>query len=270
MPRSKRNKVVSLTKTEKKGRDSKDKLFEKIREAADTYKHVYIFSRHNERNAVLKTLRHGPLKETSKFFMGSNKVMAKALGTDRETEYKEGLGSLAGGLKGNVGLLFSNEELETIERHFTEAQVADFARMGLRATRTVTIPEGPLQRRIEPVNLSELDPSEGPHYLPTSSDELMPFPNNMETQLRSLGVPTLLKGGVILLMREYQVCKQGEILSANQAQVLKHLNLKMAVFKLRVLGRWTDGVFERLVSEEEQEAEGEGSAGEELMEEDDE
>jgi mRNA turnover protein 4 len=58
------------------------------------------------------------LKDTSKFFMGSNKVMAKALGgPDREHEYKENMRHIGGELKGNVGLLFSNEELDVIQKY---------------------------------------------------------------------------------------------------------------------------------------------------------
>jgi hypothetical protein len=40
MPKSKRSKVVSLTKTEKKTREWKESLFSKIREAIDAYDFV--------------------------------------------------------------------------------------------------------------------------------------------------------------------------------------------------------------------------------------
>ena len=42
MPKSKRSKVVSLTKTDKKTREWKEGLFGKIRESIDSYDYVHI------------------------------------------------------------------------------------------------------------------------------------------------------------------------------------------------------------------------------------
>jgi mRNA turnover protein 4 len=44
MPKSKRSKLVSLTKTEKKTKEWKENLFSRIREAIDTYDYVLSFS----------------------------------------------------------------------------------------------------------------------------------------------------------------------------------------------------------------------------------
>jgi mRNA turnover protein 4 len=45
------------------------------------------------RNTYLKEIRH-EFKD-SRFFFGKNRVMAKALGTTPEEEYKEGLSAIA-------------------------------------------------------------------------------------------------------------------------------------------------------------------------------
>jgi mRNA turnover protein 4 len=57
MPRSKRNKVVSLTKTRGKGRAGKTKLVEELRNAIDEYKHIYVFSFENLRASMFKDIR---------------------------------------------------------------------------------------------------------------------------------------------------------------------------------------------------------------------
>jgi mRNA turnover protein 4 len=45
------------------------------------------------RNTYLKEIRHD--FKDSRFFYGKNRVMAKALGTTPEEEYKEGLSAIA-------------------------------------------------------------------------------------------------------------------------------------------------------------------------------
>lgn len=58
MPRSKRNKLVSLTATAKKpGRENNERLFAQIQECVDTYPHIFVFSVDNMRNTHLKTVR---------------------------------------------------------------------------------------------------------------------------------------------------------------------------------------------------------------------
>lgn len=58
MPKSKRNKVISLTKTGKKpGRENNERLFNKIRESIDQYQTCLVFSIENMRNTHLKEVR---------------------------------------------------------------------------------------------------------------------------------------------------------------------------------------------------------------------
>ncbi|KAI8835129.1 hypothetical protein BC829DRAFT_63891 [Chytridium lagenaria] len=136
-----------------------------------------------------------PCKDTSKFFFGSNRVMAKALGETHEEEHKPGMMHVAKALVGEVGLLFSSLGLEEVKKEVAKHRTADFARGGGRAVRTVTLPEGPVRRVGEVLDEGDLD-GETEDYVTLVGGEsvLQPFPNNMETQLRDLGMPTLLKG----------------------------------------------------------------------------
>jgi mRNA turnover protein 4 len=56
MPKSKRNKVVSLTKTKKKGREAKEELVDRIKEAVDKYKNCFIVSYENMRTGPFKSI----------------------------------------------------------------------------------------------------------------------------------------------------------------------------------------------------------------------
>jgi mRNA turnover protein 4 len=57
MPKSKRAKVVHLTKVDKKGKELTLKLFSNVQECLDTYQHCFVFSVENMRNTFLKQVR---------------------------------------------------------------------------------------------------------------------------------------------------------------------------------------------------------------------
>jgi mRNA turnover protein 4 len=57
MPKSKRAKVVHLTKTDKKGKELSQKLFANVQEAADSFEHMFVFAVENMRNSYLKQVR---------------------------------------------------------------------------------------------------------------------------------------------------------------------------------------------------------------------
>jgi mRNA turnover protein 4 len=57
MPKSKRAKVVHLTKVEKKGKELTLKLFSNVQECLDAYQHCFVFSVENMRNTFLKQVR---------------------------------------------------------------------------------------------------------------------------------------------------------------------------------------------------------------------
>lgn len=76
----------------------------------------------------------------------------------------------------------------------------------------------------------------------------------MEPQLRKLGLSTTLVRGVPSLTAPHVVCRQGDILTAEQAQLLKLVGDMMATFKVRLRARWSedDGVEEFDVPEGEE------------------
>jgi len=66
----------------------------------------------------------------------------------------------------------------------------------------------------------------------------------MEPQLRKLGLSTTLVRGVPSLSTSHVVCRQGDVLTAEQAQLLKLVGEMTATFKVRLRARWSedDGV----------------------------
>lgn len=222
MPRSKRNKVVTLSKTIKKpGRENNEKLFTQIRECVDTYEHIFVFSVDNMRNTYLKDVRNE--LGDSRLFFGKTKVMAKALGLTREDEYREGLSTLSQHLSGNVGLLFTSRSPSDIKEFFDNFVRTDFARAGLKATYDFVVPAGTVYSR--------------GGEIPVEDD--VPLPHSLETTVRGLGMPTRLVLGKVTLDQEYVVCKEGQTLNSNQTRLLKTFGSAMAEFAIKPAAYWT-------------------------------
>ncbi|WCJ18243.1 hypothetical protein M5689_000613 [Euphorbia peplus] len=215
MPKSKRNKAVSLTKTKKKGREHKETIVNSIREAAEAYNSIYVFSFQNMRNLKFKEFRD-KLKSTSRFFLGSNKVMQVSLGRSVADEVRPGLYQVSKLLRGDAGLFMTNLSKEEVERLFNEFEECDFARTGTIASEKVELKEGPLEQ----------------------------FTHEMEPLLRKQGMPVRLNKGVVELVSDFVVCEEGKHLSPESARILRLLGMKMATFRLQLICRWSPEDFE--------------------------
>ena len=57
MPKSKRAKVVHLSKVDKKGKEGTLKLYANVQECVEQYQYIFVFSVENMRNTYLKQVR---------------------------------------------------------------------------------------------------------------------------------------------------------------------------------------------------------------------
>jgi mRNA turnover protein 4 len=194
MPRSKRSTLYHLTKTQKKTKEDKSNLITRIQDALQQFDNLYVFRVDNMRNNFFKQLRSS--SEETTYFYGKNKVMAKALGSSDTDEYLKNLHCVSEQLVGNVGLLFTKLEREQLQQVLDNAKQQDYARAGGVATFDFTLAKGPLKRYDDAV------------------------PHNMEPHLRQLGLPTQLNKGTVELRQDFAVCKKGDVLTPEQAQIL--------------------------------------------------
>lgn len=215
MPKSKRNKVVSLTKVKKKGRLIKDKLVESIRDAGTKYKSVYLFRPENMRNNSLKNVRNE--WAGSKMFLGKNKVMQYALGSQVDQQLMEGVYPLAQRIEGNCGLLFTNKTKKFVVNYFNKYEEVCYARSGNVASSDFKIAKGPLA---------------------------LPF--SIEPRLRKLGLETKLDEGIVHLLANTHVVSEGDILTPEQCDLLELFEVKQAKFRISLDCACTNGKFEEL------------------------
>lgn len=256
MPKSKRAKVVHLTKVDKKGKEFKAALYSSVQECLEKYQHCFVFSVDNMRNTFLKHVRNEfsdsrysftpftpflpsslalskpafftldgkvdiCLHETQKysFFFGKTKVMAKALGSTPETSAQTNTHLLAAHLHGSVGLFFTSRDPQSIISYFEVYSETDYARAGTAATRDFVVPAGTVY-------------SMGGE-IPAEEDVAMA--PGMEPELRKLGMPTSLVRGKITLQNEYEVCREGQILDSRQTRLLKLFGVATAEFKVQLV-----------------------------------
>ncbi|KIJ64626.1 hypothetical protein HYDPIDRAFT_112008 [Hydnomerulius pinastri MD-312] len=217
MPKSKRSKLVSLTKVDKKTREHKNALLAEVQQNAEKWKYCWLFEVGAMRNSHLKTVRN-LWKDSARIFFGRAAVMAKALGTTPAEEHRPGVHKLAQQIKGQVGLLFTDTEPQEVIEWFDDFRQPDFARSGNLASRTVILPAGPVMR--------------------VHSDPPEPFPHNEDPQLRKLGLTTTMNRGVPTLGAPHKICEKGKALTAEQAQLLKLIGEKMVVFRVALMARW--------------------------------
>lgn len=223
MPKSKRAKVVHLSKVDKNRKDLSARLYSNVQAAIPLHKHIFVFAVDNMRNVYLKEVR-AEFAADGRIFFGKTKVMAKALGTTDEEEQAKGLAKLAQHLKGDVGLLFTTRSVEDVLAFFEGFSQVDFARAGTKAPYAFTIPAGPVYSRGGEV--------------PVEDDVLVPA--SMETQLRGWGMPTRLEKGKVVLDADYAVCKEGDVLNSHQTALLKSFGVAMAEFRVKPRAYWSE------------------------------
>lgn len=191
------------------------------------YPSVYLFKYKNFRNDKFKELRE-EMRETSRFSLGSNKVIRVALGSDAASEHRAGLSELSEKVHGSRGLFFTRLGREEALHALDSFSVEDYARAGAKATEDFAVPAGPVTLYGDPI------------------------PHTMEPTLRQHGMPTRLVKGVVELMTDYQVCTAGQRLTPDAAALLRIFGIKQAVFNMKAIGVWENDQFETFVEDEDE------------------
>ena len=208
MPKSKRNRVVPLSKVTKKGPgEKKERQVKNIHKYLKQYKYCYVFTYKNMTNIAMNSLKE--YFKDSIFMIGKNHVMQVGLGKTVEEEAKEGSSNLNKFLKGNCGLFFTDKEPEDIINYFKEYSSPYFGNVGSISNQTLILKRG-------------FDP------------HLNDFPSSMESQCRQLGMNIKIDEGKFCLLDDYIVCQEGKELTPDQSKMCKHLNIYLDEFKIYI------------------------------------
>ena len=206
MPKSKRNRVVPLSKVTKKGPgEKKERQVKNIHKYLKQYKYCYAFTYKNMTNIAMNSLKEY-LKD-SVFMIGKNHVMQVGLGKTEEEESKQGSSNLNKYLKGNCGLFFTDKDPDDIISYFKEYSSPYFGNVGSVSNQTLILKRG-------------------------FDEHLADFPSSMESQFRQLGMNIKIDDGKFCLLDDYIVCQKGKELTPDQSKMCKHLNIYLDEFKI--------------------------------------
>ncbi|KAJ2903667.1 Ribosomal protein L10/acidic P0 [Zalerion maritima] len=251
MPKSKRAKVVPMTQVNRKTREDKDKLFQKIRDCAGGYQHIFVVSVENMRNSHLQEVRKelgdcrqltiAPNPPNNSLFLGKTKLTLRALGANPSASFLPNLHLLSPHVSGPVGLLFANRPPSSILAYFSALRPLDFARAGTVAPRRFHIPPG-----LVSAAGGEVPPE---HDLPLS--------HTLEPELRKLHVPVRMARGRVVLGGDeagegssgYTVCEEGDVLDSRQTRLLKLFGVCLSEFRVHVRAYWSAATEEVTVVE---------------------
>ncbi|KAI8059277.1 ribosomal protein L10-domain-containing protein [Gongronella butleri] len=190
-------------------REAKEQYFLRLREYLDTYKSIFIVNVDNVSSNQMHQIRHS-LRGEGVVLMGKNTMVRRALKTfvSERPEFER----LLPFVKGNVGFVFTNEDLKNIREKILSNRVAAPARAGALAPVDVFVPGG--NTGMEPGKTSFF---------------------------QALGIPTKISRGTIEIVSDVQLVKAGEKVGPSEATLLNMLNISPFTYGMGVVQVYDDG-----------------------------
>lgn len=205
-------------------KDEKQKLKEQYVEnfinMVDKYAKIIFVEANNVRSRQMADIRTG-LRGKGELLMGKNTLMKKAikvLSTDAEGKYKslaskvEDLNKIPALLKGNVGLVFTNNDLNEVKDVILSYKVGAPAKQGAISPVTVII---------QPANTG-LEPTKTSFF-------------------QALNINTKITKGTVEIIKEHTLLVPGDKVGSSEAALLQLLNIKPFEYGLVLVNIYDNG-----------------------------
>jgi len=187
----------------------------------ETYKKVMIVHCDNVGSSQFNVIRK-ELRGTAVIQMGKNTLLKKALRKyleDKEKKYNnkanaEKVYPLHDILKGNVGLIFTNEDLNDVRKVIDANKVGAPARQGAISPVEVVVPAGN----------TGLEPTKTAFF-------------------QALNITTKITRGTVDIVSPHLLLKVGDKVGSSEATLLQMLNIKPFAYGLKVVNIFDDGSF---------------------------
>ena len=187
----------------------KIEYFTKLRALLEDYQSIFLVGVDNVSSQQMHEIRKAP-RGRAVVLMGKNTMVRRAFRTF-VSEIPE-LDRLLPLIKGNIGFVFTNEDLKTIRDVLLDNKVAAPARAGAVAPKDVWVPAG--NTGMEPGKTSFF---------------------------QALGVPTKIARGTIEITNDVQVVTAGEKVGPSEATLLNMLNISPFTYGVSVENVYNQG-----------------------------
>lgn len=191
----------------------KSGYFDKMQGLLDEYPKCFIVGADNVGSRQMQRIRIG-LRGQAVVLMGKNTMMRKAI--RRHLENNAALEKLLPFIKGNVGLVFTKEDLSEVSRIIKENKVAAPAKAGAIANLDVTVP----------AQCTVLGPEKTSFF-------------------QALSIQTKITKGTIEILNDVKLIKVGDKVGASEATLLNMLGISPFEYGLEIEMVYDNGtVFE--------------------------
>jgi len=194
-------------------RVKKERYFEKLTHLLGEYKSIFVVNVDNVGSNQMHQIRHS-LRGDAQILMGKNTMVRKVLrGLMHDEPAYEKLLPL---VKGNVGFVFTNSDLNETRTRILGNRVQAPAKAGGLATVDVTIKAGP----------TGMEPGKTSFF-------------------QALGVPTKIAKGMIEITSDVHLVKENTRVGPSEAALLNMLNISPFTYGMNIVAVYDDGtVFE--------------------------
>jgi len=190
---------------------TKSVYFERLKGLLDGYKSIFIVTVDNVSSQQMHEIRQS-LRGEAVVLMGKNTMVRRAIKGFVSDAPEAGYERLLPHVKGNVGFIFTNNDLKTIRDKILANKVAAPARAGAVAPLDVYVPAG--NTGMEPGKTSFF---------------------------QALGVPTKIARGTIEITTDLKLVEAGAKVGASEATLLNMLNISPFTYGMKVLQVYEDG-----------------------------
>jgi len=189
--------------------ERRDGYFERIKALLDKYPKILIVGADNVGSHHMQQIRIA-LRGKAVLLMGKNTMMRKAI--KEHLEKNRQLETLLPYVKGNVGFLFTNQDLGAIRNAVLDIKVPAVARAGSISPIDVILPAGP----------TGLDPGQ-------------------TSFMQALNIATKINKGQVEVISDVQLVKKGDKVGPSEATLLQKLNIKPFTYGLIPTQVYEDG-----------------------------
>lgn len=195
-------------------RAKKAAYFAHLEECLNKYSRAFIVNADFVGSKQISDIRIA-LRGTAEMVFGKNTMIRRCIRNLCDNEDHPDWESIIPVMKGNLGFIFTNGELDEIQKVVDEFQKPAAAKAGVIAPCSCTIPKGP----------TGLDPAQTSFF-------------------QALNIATKINKGSIEIINDTEVIKEGNKVGSSEAALLAKLGVKPFMYGLTVKYVYEGGVFD--------------------------